>query len=171
MQGDEMKAIRTELGMTQGEFADAIGVTPTFVGMMERGDKPIEKRTALAARQLYNERSDLYGGFDPGEYPEDVPLADAMIIWNHEVSETRPAIKVLFNGRGDDRRYTASYGACNSDWARADTVGQLLRLFSRIPEWTIIDGIPPREVHEALWVIPEYRASVAPDFAVEKGAR
>lgn len=52
MQGLELKAIREGLGWGQRKFADEIGMTQTFVGMMERGERPIELRTALAARYL-----------------------------------------------------------------------------------------------------------------------
>lgn len=52
MQGDELKAIRKSLGWTQGEMAARLGMTNTYVGMMERGDRPIEKRTALAVGHL-----------------------------------------------------------------------------------------------------------------------
>lgn len=49
MQGEELKALRKRIGMTQAEFAAALGLTGTFIGMMERGEKAIEKRTELAA--------------------------------------------------------------------------------------------------------------------------
>jgi transcriptional regulator with XRE-family HTH domain len=52
MEGYKLRAIRKALRMTQVEFAEAMGVTSTFVGMMERGDKPIERRTELAALYL-----------------------------------------------------------------------------------------------------------------------
>lgn len=52
MQGSELKAIREGLGMGQRAFAEAIGMTQTFIGMMERGERPIERRTELAARYL-----------------------------------------------------------------------------------------------------------------------
>ena len=52
MQGEELKAARKALSLTQGAFADALGLTATFVGLMERGEKPIERRTELAVRYL-----------------------------------------------------------------------------------------------------------------------
>jgi len=52
MQGSDLKGIRKTLGMSQAEFGDALGLTSKFVGMMERGDAAIEKRTELAARYL-----------------------------------------------------------------------------------------------------------------------
>lgn len=165
MQADDLKAIRSTMGLTQGELADRLGVTPQFVGRMERGKQAIEQRTALAVRQIYNTVTPLYGSTDRGEFPDDVPIERAQVIWDDDMS---PRIKVVGIPGDDDRRYSSSFGACNSDWVHADTVGQLLRLLSRFPEWTIAEGIPPSEVHDALMVIPEYRKAVAYGFTLVK---
>jgi transcriptional regulator with XRE-family HTH domain len=50
MIGAELKSIRKNLGLTQIEMAGQIGVTPSFLGLMERGVKPISARTIAAAR-------------------------------------------------------------------------------------------------------------------------
>lgn len=52
MQGDELKALRKQAGLTQAELAQALGLTQTFIGLMERGEKAIERRTELAVRYL-----------------------------------------------------------------------------------------------------------------------
>jgi transcriptional regulator with XRE-family HTH domain len=52
MQGSELKAIREALGWSQRKFAAAIGMTQSYIGQMERDEKPIERRTELAARYL-----------------------------------------------------------------------------------------------------------------------
>lgn len=52
MQGDELRTIRKTLGLTLAGMADALGMSETMVGQMERGQKPIERRTALAALYL-----------------------------------------------------------------------------------------------------------------------
>lgn len=54
MQGDQLKARRKALGLSQQELADAIGMSRKAVGEMERGDAPIEQRTAMATRLLYD---------------------------------------------------------------------------------------------------------------------
>ncbi|WP_254772163.1 helix-turn-helix domain-containing protein [Sphingomonas sp. NFR04] len=51
MQPEELKQLRTARGVSQKEFGTAIGLSAVFIGMMERGEKPIELRTALAAKQ------------------------------------------------------------------------------------------------------------------------
>lgn len=50
MQGEDLKAMRTKAGVTREALEDALGLTVGYVGRMERGEKPIEKRTAIAAR-------------------------------------------------------------------------------------------------------------------------
>lgn len=52
MQPDELKALRKATGMTQEQLAIAIGMSRVSVGLMERGQAPIERRTALAVRYL-----------------------------------------------------------------------------------------------------------------------
>lgn len=61
MQGSDLKAIRKSLGLSQKSMADALGITETYVGMMERGVKRIERRTDLAVRYL-------------SEHPDEVKL-------------------------------------------------------------------------------------------------
>lgn len=52
MQGADLKAIRKALAMSQADFGAALGLTSKFVGMMERGEALIERRTELAVRYL-----------------------------------------------------------------------------------------------------------------------
>lgn len=166
MDGKQLKAARQELGLTQGELAERLGLTPQFIGMMERDEKPIEVRTALAVRQVFNEDSRPWGAMDRGDVDGDIALANAMIIWDESAS---PRIRVVWHPDQDDLDYSSSMGACEQGWQDGGTPGQLLRLLSYVPYWTILEGIEPREVHDALWVIPEYRNAVAYDFAIEKG--
>lgn len=48
MTGEELRAIRLALGLTQVEFAEKIGISRTYVGLMERGERLISRRTASA---------------------------------------------------------------------------------------------------------------------------
>ena len=56
MQPDELKALRKAAGMTQADFADAIGMSRKAVNEMEAGKAPIERRTEIAARVLLADR-------------------------------------------------------------------------------------------------------------------
>lgn len=44
----ELRAARKSMRLTQGGLAEAIGMWSGAIGEMERGEKPIEKRTWLA---------------------------------------------------------------------------------------------------------------------------
>lgn len=48
MQPDDLKRLRKDAGLTQGELAELTGFSHGFIGEMERGEKPIERRTVLA---------------------------------------------------------------------------------------------------------------------------
>lgn len=52
MQGSELKAIRKKLDMTQAAFAEKLGITSVYVGMLERGERPIDKRIEIQADGL-----------------------------------------------------------------------------------------------------------------------
>lgn len=52
MQPNDLKAARKAMGLTQADLAGLLGLTPQFIGMMERGEKAIEPRTVLAVRYL-----------------------------------------------------------------------------------------------------------------------
>lgn len=57
MSGEELRAIRLALGMTQAEMAEQIGISRTFIGLMERGKKPVSQRTAAAIHAARPRRS------------------------------------------------------------------------------------------------------------------
>ena len=156
MQGKELKRVRKNLRMSQAELAEALGLSGTFVGLMERDDRAIEDRTALAVRQLFNERSRLSSNHRVTETPGDVHLRDATVLWDDEPQDGR---RITVVGRGqDDQAFTSSFGAGDEDWAAADDIGRLLRLLAKFVELTVQEKIKPKEVHDAFSVIPEYRS-------------
>ena len=59
MQPDELKALRKGQGMTQDQFAAALGISRKVVNEMENGKAAIERRTELAARYLAAARAGL----------------------------------------------------------------------------------------------------------------
>lgn len=50
--GAWLRRQRERLGMTQAQLAEAIGLSANFVSMMERGDRPVARRTVLAIHAL-----------------------------------------------------------------------------------------------------------------------
>ncbi len=52
MNGDEARGLRRETGMSQADFANAIGLSRETIGRMERGSEDIDRRTELAMRYV-----------------------------------------------------------------------------------------------------------------------
>lgn len=52
MTGSELRSLRMALGYSQAELAVRIGLTRVFVGLMERGVKPVSARTQVAVETL-----------------------------------------------------------------------------------------------------------------------
>lgn len=48
----EFKDARKNLGLTQVELADTLGMTRQHIGFLESGRSPVQKQTALALDQL-----------------------------------------------------------------------------------------------------------------------
>lgn len=48
----DIRSIRTELKLTQAEFADELGVHQSTISRFETGEQPVDKRTLLAAQAL-----------------------------------------------------------------------------------------------------------------------
>lgn len=156
MTGEQLKKMRQALGWTQQQMAHEMQLSPTFIGLMERGDKSIERRTALTAMQIFNNHTRLSSAHRVIPLEGDVPIAKAQIIWDRE-DGVSPPVKVISIPGDDDLRYTSSAGACNADWVAADDVGRLLRLLALFVDLTAGEGIDPKVVNDAFSVIPEYR--------------
>ena len=52
MDGSELKFVRNAARLTQMELARNLGVSRVFLGLMERGKRPISKRTVQAVRAI-----------------------------------------------------------------------------------------------------------------------
>lgn len=55
MDGNELKQIRENLGLSQAEFADKVGVERNTVWRWENDKLPISKTVELAVKYLQNE--------------------------------------------------------------------------------------------------------------------
>jgi transcriptional regulator with XRE-family HTH domain len=82
MQADELGELRRRAGWTQVRMAEAIGVSPNYLAMMERGEKPIERRIEQLIDAFARTRI-------------DVSFSDALKKW--VVAVTKPG--VTFVGR------------------------------------------------------------------------
>lgn len=53
----ELRTTRDRLGLTQAQLADALGMHANTVACMERGEKPISRRTTAALELLLASRA------------------------------------------------------------------------------------------------------------------
>lgn len=60
--GDELRFLRTEMGMTQAELAAKVSVDHQTIGRWERGEYPVEANAELVIRSIAGER--LVDAFD-----------------------------------------------------------------------------------------------------------
>ena len=56
MTKEQLRALRASTGLTQAEFGSALHLSGAFIGEMERGEKPIEPRTAKLAQLIFGKR-------------------------------------------------------------------------------------------------------------------
>lgn len=52
MTGEDVRTLRRQAGLSQIEFAEAIGLSRETIGRMERGSEDIDRRTELAMRYV-----------------------------------------------------------------------------------------------------------------------
>jgi hypothetical protein len=100
----------------------------------------------------------------------DVPIKLAMIAWTPMSSRIGiPGRIVVIPHLNDDKDWfrhlglTDSTGACCHYWSKATKQQRILQIY--IEAWHIVcrDWLDPKDVHEALTVIPEYRETLSGD--------
>jgi len=91
MQGEELRALRKGMKLRQAGLAEALGLSATFIGMMERGAAPIERRTALAVLRLADEH---HGTPEPS--PEARPRSSTLVT---DVLEVDAALEAMSSAR------------------------------------------------------------------------
>lgn len=167
MQGDQLKLIRTTLGLNQQELADAIGMSRKAVGEMERGDAQIEKRTAMAVQHLANATLPFYTRNDPQPQVGDIALAQACVLWG-DAGEVEPRVKVVGDPNVYDPEYMSDYGKGHVEWDVLDDAGRLSRLLAHFVVLVLDEGCDPKEVHDAFRVVPEYRQAFHEAFRTRR---
>lgn len=55
---NRLKQVRTSLGLTQKEFAEQLGVTVTYISLLEGGNKEIGKQTKSLLINVFNVNRD-----------------------------------------------------------------------------------------------------------------
>lgn len=111
----------------------------------------------------------------------DIPLREAQIIWDYHGNEPdAPLVQVMGHpddrgrdrwGRRDNADYRSSWGACMTEFVDASEDERLLMLFKQFHWMVMSKEVPPKAVHEAFLVIPEYRAALTMDFLPDEYRR
>lgn len=96
---------------------------------------------------------------------QDIPLANANLLWNSGFDGEEPAFVVRPLGHRDYDRYDYQVGACTDKWQRLAVEPEKLLLLAMVEAWHIAAfyKVPIEMVHEGMLVIPEYRATLAQD--------
>ncbi len=87
----------------------------------------------------------------------EIPLEDAMILWNSAPPKGDGRIKVVWHMREDDSGFSKSSGACFASWMEGTREDREHYLLHTIWDIAVNFGIPVTRIHEAMLVIPEYR--------------
>lgn len=93
----------------------------------------------------------------------DIPIDDAVLLWNSGLNGGTPACVVRPLGHDDYDEYEYKVGACFTRWRALDQREQQLQLM--IDAWHVVAfyAVPVETVREALLAIPEYREMLADD--------
>lgn len=97
---------------------------------------------------------------------EDVPLANALLLWNSGWDGETPAFVVRPLGHDDYYRYQSQVGACFTAWREmAEQPHPVLLAKAMVELWHIAAfyKVPIEMIHEAMLVVPEYRNMLADD--------
>lgn len=94
----------------------------------------------------------------------DISLKNAMVAWNCARSGDARVAVIPHPDKYDWTRHlklSSTTGACWTVWGKWTTRQRLHKLY--IEAWHMVcrDGVPPKAVHEAFMVIPEYRESLS----------
>lgn len=99
----------------------------------------------------------------------EIPIEKAMILWNPK--NEGGGIKVIRNPERsrEFRHLHCSAGACYAYWAGMTTEQRKTKLLIEAWHIAVRDGLDPKEIHEALMVVPEYREMLSGDMPGEEG--
>lgn len=97
-----------------------------------------------------------------------IPIEKAMILWNSK--SEGGGIKVVEHPETNRefRHLHKSGGACYSYWRKMTTEQLKNRLMVEAWDIAVRDGLDPREIHDALMVVPEYREMLSGDMPGEE---
>lgn len=93
----------------------------------------------------------------------DIPLSDALLLWNFRDDEAEPKFAVRPLGHPDYDEYDCQGGACYRVWHEFTADQRRTRMLVDIWHISTFYDVPPRMIHEEMLAIPEYRDTLADD--------
>jgi hypothetical protein len=131
--GVRMKRLRAELGVTQTRMAEDLGVSPSYLNLLERNQRPVTAQVLLRLAQAYDVDIRTFSGDDDAAGARDLAevLADHLFrdlaIPRHEVEEVArnapgvaDAVVRLYRAYAERRRIIDLGGALAGDAWRED---------------------------------------------------
>lgn len=98
----------------------------------------------------------------------EIPIEKAMILWNPK-SEGGGIQVIRHPEKNNATRYLrSSAGACYAYWQHMTTEQRKLQMLIEVWHIAVRDGLDPREIHETLMVVPEYREMLSGDMPGEE---
>jgi len=126
--GARLKRLRGELGVTQTRMAEDLGVSPSYLNLLERNQRPVTAQVLLRLAQAYDVDIRTFSGDDDAAGARDLSevLADQLFrdlaVPRHEVDEVArnapgvaDAIVRLYRAYAERRRLTDLGGALNGE--------------------------------------------------------
>lgn len=98
-------------------------------------------------------------------HPSDIPLEDAMLVWNRG---SGVGVVPHPDRRHLSEAFSASVGACFSEWREMDPQGRLTQFLIDLWHVTAFYDVPAQAVHQAALSVPEYRNTLAYDCLPEE---
>ena len=143
-----LKKMRNNLGISQTELANKLGITPSYVSAMERGSKSITRKVVEKLIELYQVSADwlISGSETIGTSESDLPILKGLTYQPDKISEKgrknsqNNSYKIaspsdLAAAEADKIRNTVQAAAIGGDGARrwADRRFMEARIYKRFP--------------------------------------
>lgn len=94
---------------------------------------------------------------------QDIPISQAMLLWNAGFNGGEPAFAVRPLGHDDYDRFDYQVGACFAKWQKSDDSGRKFQLMIDIWHIAAFYWVPIHLMRDQLLRIPEYRDMLADD--------
>ena len=132
--GGRLRRLRRELGVSQSQFAEELGLSPSYVNHLERNQRPVTAQVLLKLAEAYDldlkdfvSENDGAGANDLGEVFSDALFKD-LAIPRHEIADVASSVPAvaegivrLFQALADRRQAASSEAQSRAEGAATPT--------------------------------------------------